>query len=234
MNALPIREPVDVIAEALEPLAGARILDVGCGRGSLAKALTARGAKVTGIDPQEGALKEARKAAPEARFLKGNAESLPLEGGDFDAAIFQNSLHHVPVGAMDAALGAAIDAVRPGGAVLVVEPLAQGSSFELLRPIEDETEFRAAALAAVHRAAAGAKVAIARKEDFLRVARFADFESAIAGKMAANPARAALAAEREPELRRRFAELAIVEDGLFRLDQPIRLFVLRLPSRNKP
>lgn len=229
-SRLPVRTPVEVIAEALEPLAGRRVLDIGCGRGGLAKALTARGARVTGIDPQEKALEEARKAAPEAEFIQGRAEELPFDDGAFDAAVFQNSLHHLPVAAMDAALHAAFRAVRAGGAVLVVEPLAQGSSFELLRPIEDETEVRDAALAAVARAVADDGVALLRQEDFLRVSRFAAFEEAIAGKMAANPERARLAAAKEPELRRRFAELAVAENGLFRLDQPIRLFVLSRPA----
>lgn len=227
MSELPVRTPVEVIAAALEPLAGARILDIGCGRGGLAKALIARGAHVTGIDPQEKALAEARKAAPEAEFVQGHGESLPFDDGAFDAAVFQNSLHHLPVERMDAALGGAVSIVRPGGAVLVVEPLAEGSSFELLRPIDDESAVRAAALAAVARAAAQDGVAIVRQEDFLRVSRFAGFQEAIASKMGASPERARLAAEKEPELRRRFAELAVVEDGLFRLDQPIRLFVLR-------
>jgi SAM-dependent methyltransferase len=228
-NGLPAREPLEMIAEALEPLAGRRILDIGCGRGGLAKALTARDAKVTGLDPQEQALEHARKAAPEAEFVQGRAESPPFDGAGFDAAVFQNSLHHVPVGGMDAALTAAILAVRPGGAVIIMEPLAQGSSFELLRPIEDESEVRAAALAAVQRAVAKGGVALVRQEDFLRVSRFAGYEEAIAGKMVANPERARQAAEKEPELRRRFDELASRENGLFRLDQPIRIFVLRRP-----
>jgi ubiquinone/menaquinone biosynthesis C-methylase UbiE len=229
LAGLPVREPVEMIAEALEPLAGRRILDIGCGRGALAKALTARGARVTGLDPQEQALEEARKAVPDAEFVQGRAESPPFDGAGFDGAVFQNSLHHVPLGGMDVALAAAIHAVRPGGAVIVVEPLAQGSSFELLRPIEDESEVRAAALAAVHRAVETGGFALVGQEDFLRVSRFACFEAAIAGKMAANPERARQAAEREPELRRRFDELASREDGLFRLDQPIRIFVLRRP-----
>jgi SAM-dependent methyltransferase len=211
----------------LEPLAGARILDIGCGRGKLAQALGRRGARVTGLDPQETAIAEARKAAPEAEFVQGRAEDPLFRGAGFDAALFQNSLHHVPVEAMNAALEAALAAVRPGGTVLVAEPLAQGSSFELLRPLEDESEVRAAALEAVRRAAAGPGVAVVRQEDFNRVSLFDDFESAVASKMAANPERAALVEEREAELRQRFAELARREDGLYRLDQPIRILVLR-------
>ncbi|HEX2256163.1 MAG TPA: class I SAM-dependent methyltransferase [Afifellaceae bacterium] len=226
MSELPVRTPMDVIAEALEPLSGRRVLDIGCGGGKLAQALTARGARVTGIDPQEEAVEAARKAAPEAEFVQGHGESLPFDEGEFDAAVFQNSLHHLPVEAMDAALSGAFSVVVPGGPVLVVEPLAEGTSFELLRPIDDESAVRAAALAAVEKAIANG-VALVRQDDFLRVSRFKSFEEAVASKMAANPERASLAAEIEPELRRRFAELAVVEDGLYRLDQPIRLFVLR-------
>src|SRR6185295_5008322 len=42
------------------PLAGKRVLDVGCGGGILAEAMAARGARVTGIDLSEKPLKVAQ------------------------------------------------------------------------------------------------------------------------------------------------------------------------------
>ena len=42
------------------PLKGRTVLDIGCGGGLMAEAMAARGAKVTGIDLSEGALKVAR------------------------------------------------------------------------------------------------------------------------------------------------------------------------------
>ena len=44
--------------------------------------------------------------------------------------------------------------IRPGGAVYVAEPLAEGNFFELTRMVDDETEVRAAAQAALAKASA--------------------------------------------------------------------------------
>ncbi len=46
--------------ESLAPLAGRDVLDVGCGGGILAEAMARRGARVTGIDLREKALKVAQ------------------------------------------------------------------------------------------------------------------------------------------------------------------------------
>src|SRR5579859_8251925 len=42
------------------PLKGRQVLDIGCGGGLLAEGMASRGAKVTGIDLSEGALKVAK------------------------------------------------------------------------------------------------------------------------------------------------------------------------------
>jgi len=48
--------------------AGSRMLDVGCGNGSIATELVKRGFKVTGIDMAEAGIRIARASCPEARF----------------------------------------------------------------------------------------------------------------------------------------------------------------------
>jgi len=48
--------------------AGSRMLDVGCGNGSIATELIKRGFKVTGIDMAEAGIRIARASCPEARF----------------------------------------------------------------------------------------------------------------------------------------------------------------------
>ncbi len=66
-----------VIAE-LPPL---RTLDVACGTGFLTKHL--RG-EVVGLDASEQMLARARRQAPNATFVQGDALSLPFEDGAFD------------------------------------------------------------------------------------------------------------------------------------------------------
>jgi len=101
-------------------LEGAAVLDVGCGGGILAEAMARRGAKVTGIDLSEKALKVAQLHLLESR-LAVDYENVSVEdyaaahAGKFDAVTCMELLEHVPEpGAMAAACARL---VRPGGQV---------------------------------------------------------------------------------------------------------------------
>ena len=97
-------DTISLLVETFAPIASKRILDLGCGGGQLARALSKQGARVTGIDPAEQAIEAARQAAPEARFEVASAERLPFPDGKFDGAVFLNSLHHLPRAVMVDAL----------------------------------------------------------------------------------------------------------------------------------
>lgn len=185
---------LEVIEDWLGPLAGKSILDIGCGDGALARALTARGARVHGIDPGAEAIAAARAAVPGASFTEVGAEALPFADASFDAAIFLNSLHHVPGELMAAALGAALRVSR--GPVLVVEPLAEGSYFEVLRPVEDETAIRALAQEALSACLAGGAARLAGRLDYDDVRHVPGVDDFLARAVAVDPARRA-AAERQ-------------------------------------
>lgn len=55
-----IDSPLSVVRSVIPSLEGTKILDVGCGAGGLAKTLAAEGARVTGIDPNPKAVRDAR------------------------------------------------------------------------------------------------------------------------------------------------------------------------------
>ena len=61
------------------------IVDLGCGSGILARALTAAGYRVLGVDISPAMIRMARKAAPEARFV--TASLLRFELPDCDAVV---------------------------------------------------------------------------------------------------------------------------------------------------
>ena len=106
--------------ERNEPLAGKRVLDVGCGGGILSEAMAARGAQVTGIDlgdkPLQIAELHALESGARVSYRKTSAEELALQApGGFDAVTCMEMLEHVPDPARTVRACATL--VRTGGAV---------------------------------------------------------------------------------------------------------------------
>ncbi len=102
------------------PLAGKRVLDVGCGGGILAESIARKGATVTGIDLSEKALKVADLHSLESgvavRYELIAAEALAArEAGQYDVVTCMEMLEHVPDPA--AIVQACSTLVKPGGHV---------------------------------------------------------------------------------------------------------------------
>jgi ubiquinone/menaquinone biosynthesis C-methylase UbiE len=143
------------VIDRLTAVAGLDVVDVGCGTGELARALAARGARVVGIEPDD---EQARRngeaqAVPGLVFHRAVAEALPGEPASADGVFFSKSLHHVPVDAMDRAIGEAVRVLRDDGFLFVLEPDIDGAYSDLMRPFHDETAVRLAALATLERSA---------------------------------------------------------------------------------
>jgi ubiquinone/menaquinone biosynthesis C-methylase UbiE len=73
------RPDLDVYAAMVEEFGARRVLDVGCGTGTFACLLAARGVEVVGVDPATASLEVARKkpGAEQVRWIEGDATSLP-------------------------------------------------------------------------------------------------------------------------------------------------------------
>jgi SAM-dependent methyltransferase len=87
-----------------------RVLDLGCGEGTLSEELVARGAKLLGVDISEELLEAAHSRGVRARRL--NAEALECDN-EFDVVFSHASLHLMRN--PDAVIQGAYRALRPGG-----------------------------------------------------------------------------------------------------------------------
>ena len=80
------------VLDLLTVPAGSRVIDLGCGSGTLTKKLAERGYQTTGIDSSPDMIGLARAEHPELNFLHADAESFTLpEPAD---AIFSNAVFH--------------------------------------------------------------------------------------------------------------------------------------------
>jgi 2-polyprenyl-6-hydroxyphenyl methylase/3-demethylubiquinone-9 3-methyltransferase len=103
------------------PLAGKRVLDIGCGGGILTDAMARKGAEVLGIDLAGKALKVAQLHALEAQtqgvsYREVSAETLAAEQPEsFDVVTCMEMLEHVPD--PSSVVRACATLVKPGGHV---------------------------------------------------------------------------------------------------------------------
>lgn len=112
----PLR--LDWIQQHTGPLAGKRVVDVGCGGGILSESMARAGATVTGIDLAEKSLKIARlhglESGVQVDYRTVSAEQLAAEqAGQFDVVTCMEMLEHVPDPA--SIIQACSQLAKPGG-----------------------------------------------------------------------------------------------------------------------
>lgn len=116
INPLRVR-----FVDELCPLAGKRVLDVGCGGGILSEAMALRGASVTGLDMGETPLKIAKlhglESGVSVEYRQMTVEALAEEAPEqFDLVTCMEMLEHVPDPASVVAACARL--VKPGGQII--------------------------------------------------------------------------------------------------------------------
>lgn len=227
MSDTPVREHIDAIAEAV-PLAGIRAVDVGCGKGVLVRQLAAHGARVTGLEIEADKLAVARSEPPvgDERYLEGRGEAIPLPAASADLVTFMFSLHHVPVARQRDALAEAARVLAPGGWLVIAEPLAEGAFFQITRLVEDETEVRAAAQAALADAPS-LGLAPVGSHTYRQRRRYRDVGDVRTQTVAVDPSRAAAFDRNAAAIEAAFHAGGRLEDGRYIFDQPVKMDLFR-------
>lgn len=108
------------IRKQLDRQGARKVLDVGCGEGSLARYLAAPGRRIRGIDPSDAVIASAvEKTGDEAdvSFRCAAFEAFEAPPCSLDAVIFAACLHHMEG---EAAIRKAKELLRPGGLLLAV------------------------------------------------------------------------------------------------------------------
>ena len=115
---------------------GARVLDVGCGTGTLTIAAMRRAGstgEVHGIDPSAEMIAVARgkaaKAGVGAQFQTAAMENLPFPDGHFDLVLSSLMLHHLPPDVKRAGFAEVRRVLKPGGRFLAVDIADFGGFF---------------------------------------------------------------------------------------------------------
>ena len=107
-------------ALAPSPLAGLRVLDIGCGGGLISEPMTRLGATVVGLDASEKNIAVARLHAEEGGlaidYRCASAEELAAAGDTFDVVLALEIVEHVAD--IDSFMAACARLTRPGGAAL--------------------------------------------------------------------------------------------------------------------
>lgn len=111
-----------LIREHLGPLAGKRVLDVGCGKGRFARVFHEQepDAELWGLDLSEAML---RFVPSGIRTRAGSMTEIPFEDAFFDHAYATESLEHAVE--IDKAVAEICRVVRPGGRIVVIDKNAE-------------------------------------------------------------------------------------------------------------
>jgi SAM-dependent methyltransferase len=175
----PLRPEIDLLGEQL-PLAGARVLELGCGAAAMTRLIAERHPVAAMVATEVDAVQHARNLAvepiPGVTFVAGGAERVAAPDASFDLVLMFKSLHHVPVDLLDPALAEIARVLRPGGLAWLSEPVYAGPYNDIMKLFHDERVVREQAFAAITRAVASGRLELVRQCFFRAPVRFQDFD----------------------------------------------------------
>ncbi|MFV0423129.1 class I SAM-dependent methyltransferase [Oleidesulfovibrio sp.] len=125
--------------QALErglPLAGVRVLEIGCGDGRVTAQYAHLPASITCVEPESAPLLKARNVLSQARFACCSGMELPFAADSFDVVLYTLSLHHHPDS--EKALEQAAACLCSGGLIGVLEPCSHSHIQEFCSIVRNE------------------------------------------------------------------------------------------------
>lgn len=220
------------IYEALLPLFGARILELGCGQTEATRAIATRypNARITATEVDIAQHRQNCASADllNVEFVEAGAEAIPAADASFDIVLMFKSLHHVPADALDRALAEVLRVLVPGGLAYVSEPVYAGAYNDVVRIFHDEQAVRLAAFEALRRAVAAGRFELVAERFFTVLRTFASFEAFERQVIGVTHTEHRLTAEQYAATRAAFARHSGPHGAHFQ--QPMRVDLLRRPA----
>jgi SAM-dependent methyltransferase len=129
------RRLLDMFEKMIEPRAGERCADLGCGTGAFTRRLKRFGLDLTGVDISPNQVARANAAAgPGERYVVGDIRDSKLPEGTFDIVVYSGVLHHCDTPeSRIAVLQEGCRLLRRGGRIYAYDPSVESPSMFLYR-----------------------------------------------------------------------------------------------------
>ncbi len=116
------------LREVLAAGDGAPLLEIGCGAGRVSQSLVDLGYAVTGIDPSERLLAQARERVPAATFTPGGLPDLPFPDQSQEVITLISVLRVLHLAGIDTGYADITRVLKPGGRLLVLDNMKIGDN----------------------------------------------------------------------------------------------------------
>jgi ubiquinone/menaquinone biosynthesis C-methylase UbiE len=99
-----------------------RVLDVGCGTGTLAGMLRKEGIQAVGLDPSPGMVRVSRGISQDSfALVRSWGERIPFSSGSFHGVVFSMVIHENPPSRRKEMLGDALRVLDPRGILFILD-----------------------------------------------------------------------------------------------------------------
>jgi ubiquinone/menaquinone biosynthesis C-methylase UbiE len=167
------------VYQRLLPLAGAQIIELGCGAAAHTRTIAESGRPASILACEVDTIQHEKNLTsndlPVVTFVQAGAQAIPAADGSADIVMMFKSLHHVPLEAMAGVMQEIRRVLRPGGLAYISEPVYAGDFNEVLRLFHDEKAVREAAFATVSQAVEQGVLQLVGQHFFNTPNNFQDF-----------------------------------------------------------